>query len=160
MTRTVFRGLSLLFTGLFAGFLLGILVLELSLRGFSGAVYTQTQQVTLVAIPVLASVLLLPAVVTTAVAAVLGLRERGRTFWLTVVGLLLLVTALLVTLIVNVPINLAEAAWSVTTPPSDWATRRDLWQVGHAVRTGAALLAFPTLLGAALLRRADAGGSR
>ncbi|MFP3466754.1 anthrone oxygenase family protein [Leifsonia sp. SIMBA_070] len=160
MIATILRALSLLFTGLFAGFLLGILVLELSLRGFSGTVYIQTQQVALVAIPALASVLLLPAIVTTGLVVVMTLRRRGRAFWLTAVALLLLIAALLVTLIVNVPINLAEGAWSVTSPPTDWAARRDLWQVGHVVRTGAALLAFGALIWAALLRRPAVRGRR
>jgi uncharacterized membrane protein len=153
MTRLTFRGLSLVFTGLFAGFLLGILVLELSLRSFDGGVYTQVQQVALVALPALASVLLLPAIITTGVVAVLAFRERGREFWLCVVALLLLVVALLITLIVNVPINLAEGSWSVSSPPLDWAQRRDLWQIGHAVRTGAALGAFLLLALSALTIR-------
>jgi hypothetical protein len=36
---------SLLFAGLFSGFLLGVLVLEASLRGYDGSVYTQVRRV-------------------------------------------------------------------------------------------------------------------
>ncbi len=159
MIRVVLRFVSLLFTGLFAGFLLGILVLELSLRGFDGSVYAQTQQVTLVAIPVLATVLLFPAIISTAVVTVLSIRHRGRLLWLTLVALGLLLVALVVTLAVNVPINLAEGGWSVLSPPADWAGTRDRWQIGHAVRTAAAILAFGALASVALGSRTPARAS-
>ncbi|MEU4468037.1 hypothetical protein AB0G20_30885 [Streptomyces sp. NPDC024017] len=41
------RFVSLVFTGLFAGFLTSVLVLELSLRGFDSTVYTQVRLVEL-----------------------------------------------------------------------------------------------------------------
>lgn len=153
MIRPVVHGASLLFAGLFAGFLLGVLVFELSLRGFDAGVYTQTQQVTLIALPALAAALLLPAIAGTATVTAQAWRERGAARLLPAIALLLLVAALLVTMIVNIPINLAEAQWSVDSPPHDWATRRDLWQIGHAVRTAAAALAFAALIGATLVRR-------
>jgi len=40
----------------------------------------------------------------------------------------------------------------VQSPPADWASVRDRWQLGHLVRTIAALLAFASLIGAALTR--------
>ncbi|MGO4472067.1 hypothetical protein AB4Y95_09075 [Arthrobacter sp. M-10] len=46
--QSVVRIAGLVFVGLFAGFLTGILVLELSLRQFSSTVYAQLQQVALV----------------------------------------------------------------------------------------------------------------
>jgi len=153
MIRSVLRFISLAFTGLFAGFLVGILVFELSLRRFDGSVYAQTQQVTLVALPVLASVLLIPAIITTGALAASALRMPDRAFWLTVVAFAMLLIAFVVTLAVNVPINLAEGDWSVTSPPADWAAARDRWQIGHAVRTIAALAAFCLLAAAALARR-------
>ena len=154
MTRTALRFTSPLFTGLFAGFLLGILVLELSLRGFDGTVYAQVQQVALVALPVLATVLLFPAILCTVALVAIGLRRRDASFWLAAVALVLLLVALIVTLTVNVPINLAEGGWSVTSPPADWAAQRDRWQLGHAVRTVCAVLALCSLLAAGLRPRA------
>ena len=61
MTRVV-RGVSLLFSGLFAGFLLCVLVLENSLRGFDASVYTQVRLVELDRLDTLASVTLIPAI--------------------------------------------------------------------------------------------------
>ena len=160
MISTVVRLIGLVFTGLFAGFLLGVLVLELSLRSFDGSVYTQTQQITLLALPALATVLLFPAIIATAILTALHARTRDRVFWLAVAALTLLGVALVVTLSVNVPINLAEAGWAVSSPPADWAATRDRWQVGHAVRTGAALVAFGSLALAAPGLRAVAGPPR
>lgn len=145
MIRALPRFVGLVFTGLFAGFLVGVLVFELSLRRFDGSVYAQTQQVTLVALPVLATVLLFPAIIGTGILAALSARLRDQTFWLAVTALTLLLVALVVTLVVNVPVNLAEGGWSTSSPPADWADVRDRWQIGHAVRTGAALLAFGSL---------------
>lgn len=156
MLQTISRFASLLFAGLFAGFLVCVLVLEVSLRRFDGSVYTQLQQVALIGLPILASVLLLPALAATGFQVIVGVRSRERTFWLTAVALALLLVALVTTLVVNVPINLAEGGWSVQAPPADWVGLRDRWQVGHAIRTGAALLAFGAL-GIAAYRRPIAG---
>jgi uncharacterized membrane protein len=146
MIRSVARIVSLLFTGLFAGFLVGILVFELSLRRFDGSVYAQTQQVTLIGIPILAGALLFPALVSSGVSAALDIRSRGTAFWLGLLAFALLLTALVVTVTVNVPINLAEGGWSAANPPADWASTRDRWQFGHAVRTAAAVIAFVALV--------------
>lgn len=72
---TVARGVSLLFAGLFAGFLLAVLVLETSLRAFEASVYTQVRQVELDRLDALASATLLPALAAT---VVLVVAERGR----------------------------------------------------------------------------------
>jgi uncharacterized membrane protein len=161
MNRSAIQGAArvagLLFVGLFAGFLAGVLVLELSLRQFDASVYTQFQQVALVGLPILASVLLLPALIATAVQAILALKTKGRTFWLTAGALALLLLALVITLVVNVPINLDEGGWNIQSPPADWAAVRDRWQVGHAVRTSAALLAFAALAFAFVQPMADPG---
>ncbi|WP_223692160.1 anthrone oxygenase family protein [Leifsonia poae] len=160
MIRPVLRFLSDGFTGLFAGFLVGVLVFELSLRRFDGSVYAQTQQVTLIALPVLASALLIPAIITTGALVALQLRVKDLRFWLTLGALVLLLVALVVTLVVNVPINLAEGGWSVSSPPHDWAATRDRWQIGHAVRTVAAVLAFGLLGVVAQLPRPAAASTR
>ncbi|WP_052763170.1 hypothetical protein [Jiangella alkaliphila] len=67
--------MSLLFAGLFAGFLLAVLVLETSLRAFDASVYTQVRQVELDRLDALASATLLPALAAT---VVLVVAERGR----------------------------------------------------------------------------------
>ena len=147
----VVRGVSLLFSGLFAGFLVCVLVLENSLRGFDASVYTQVRLVELDSLDTLASVTLIPAIVTT---VVLAIRSRGTDRRLVLVAVALLLIVFATTLAINLPINSDQASWSVQNPPADWADVRDHWQVAHLIRTVAALLAFGSLIASALTHRA------
>jgi hypothetical protein len=153
------RAVSLLFTGLFAGFLLGVLVLENSLRAYDGSVYTQVRKVELDSLDTLASVTLIPALVSTLVIAVLAIRARGNDRWLPVAALGLLLVVFATTLAINLPINGDQADWSVHAPPSDWADVRDRWQLAHLVRTVSAVLAFCSLAVAAIIRTVPTGRS-
>jgi uncharacterized membrane protein len=129
-----------------------VLVLELSLRYYGAAVYTQVRQVELDSLDTLASVTLIPALVSTLIVAVLAIRARGNERWLVLAGFALLVVVFATTLAVNLPINGDQADWSVQTPPADWASVRDRWQVAHAIRTVAAVAAFGSLIGATIAR--------
>jgi uncharacterized membrane protein len=146
MTRYA-RFASLLFAGLFAGFLTAVLVLELSLRSFDGTVYTQVRLVELDSLDMLAVATLLPALIATAVLVYRTFRTNTR--WLTVAALALLVLIFGLTLAVNLPINADQVDWNPQSPPSDWTAVRDRWQTAHAVRTTAAVLAFVVLVLAA-----------
>jgi hypothetical protein len=147
------RAASLLFTGLFTGFLLAVLVLENSLRGYGAAVYTQVRQVELDSLDKLASVTLIPAIITTVVVAI---RARGNDRRLVLAAVALLVLVFATTLAINLPINGDQAGWSVQSPPADWASVRDRWQLGHLVRTLAATLAFVSLTTATLTHHSAA----
>jgi uncharacterized membrane protein len=142
MTRFV-RSASLLFSGVFAGFLVCVLVLENSLRGFDASVYTQTRLVELDSLDKLASATLIPAMITT---VLLAIRARGNDRRVVLVAVALLVIVFATTLAINLPINSDQAAWSVQNPPSDWASVRDRWQIAHTIRTVAAVLAFGLLI--------------
>ena len=156
----VVRAASLLFTGLFAGFLLGVLVLEKSLRGYDASIYTQVRQVELDSLDTLASVTLIPALVSTLVVAVLAIRARGNDRWLLVAAFGLLVVVFVTSLAINLPINGDQADWSVQAPPSDWADVRDRWQLAHVLRTVSAVRAFCSLTVAAIVRTTRTTGGR
>jgi len=141
--RAIARTASIGFSGLFAGFLLGVLVLELSLRDFSGSTYAQVREVELVGLDRLATATLLPALVATLCVVLVSRRQPGLSRSL--VPLLLLVAVFVLSLTVNVPINQDQLDWNVDAPPADWADDRDRWQVAHAARTLAAVLAFALL---------------
>lgn len=138
----------LLFAGLFAGFLAAVLVLELSLRGFGSTVYTQVRLVELDSLDRLAVATLVPALIATAVLVYRTFRTNTR--WWSVAALALLLFILVLTLAVNLPINSDQLGWDVQSPPSDWESVRDRWQIAHAVRTVAASGAFIALALAAL----------
>ncbi|MFJ6568725.1 anthrone oxygenase family protein [Streptomyces sp. NPDC091292] len=136
-----------LFSGLFAGFLVAVLVLELSLRSFDRHVYTQVRHVELDSLDKLAAVTLLPALIATALLVGARMFKAGeRTPWSALTALVLLVGVLVLTLVVNMPVNSDQLDWTVQAPPADWATVRDRWQIAHGVRTGAAVLAFGALI--------------
>lgn len=148
------RFASLLFSGLFAGFLVGVLVLELAMRRFDANVYTQVRHVELVGLDTLAAATLLPALATTAFLLIADRRNR-RTARLTLTALILLALALTISFLVNVPINGEQLTWVVQTPPAHWASTRDRWQLSHILRTAAAVLAFGCLCAAALVNDTD-----
>jgi uncharacterized membrane protein len=150
VVMNIVRFAGLLFGGLFAGFLVAVLVIELTLRRFDASVYTQVRHVELVRLDDLAAATLVPALVAAALLVIVAARRRGRTLWLALTALVLLVAVFVMSLLVNVPINTQQLAWSVQAPPADWASVRDRWQIAHAVRTAAALLAFGCLSAAAM----------
>jgi uncharacterized membrane protein len=141
---------SVLFSGLFAGFLVAVLVLEFSLRRFPASVYTQVRQVELAHLDDLATVLLPTALLATATLVVVTIARPGRTRWLALTALVLLLATFIISLLVSVPINTDQQGWSVLAPPSDWARVRDRWQIAHLVRTTTAVCAFITLVAAAI----------
>jgi hypothetical protein len=147
----ILRLVGLVFSGLFAGFLVAVLVLENSLRSFDGSVYTQVRQVELDGLDRLAVATLIPAAIATAVLVVRASRNRR----LAIGALVLMVAIIVLTVAVKLQINADQLDWSVRTPPGDWADVRDRWQLAHAVRTVAAVLAFGLLAAAATLGREE-----
>jgi uncharacterized membrane protein len=145
MPVIIVRFVSLLFGGLFTGFLLTVLVLESTLRTVDASTYTQVRQVELARLDDLAFATLVPTLIATAVLVFLAARNRQPVFWLMLTALLLLVTVFVTTLVFNVPINTDQLTWNVESPPADWAQVRARWQFAHTVRTGAAVLAFGCL---------------
>lgn len=149
----VARAVSVVFGGVFAGFMITILVLELSLRKFDASIYTQVRMVELVRMDTLATATLIPTIIATAVVIAVGLKWGRPGLALSSVALGLLLVVLVTTVVVNLPINSDQLDWSVSRPPSDWASDRDRWQVAHAVRTVAAGLAFLCLVFSAGVHR-------
>src|SRR5215475_3317524 len=116
---SVLRFANLVFAGVFAGFLVAALVVELTLRSYGASVYVQVRHVELAHLDELASATLLPALVTAVVLTVVTFRTRGREQWLTLAALALLVVVFVTTLSVNLPINHDQLQWNVQSPPSD-----------------------------------------
>ena len=147
------RVASLALGGIFTGFLVTVMVLELSLRDVGASAYTQVRQVELDRLDTLATVTLLPTAVAVIVLVVAGLRRARPGLGLHSVALLLLLVVFMVTVVINLPINADQRDWSIASPPSDWAGDRDRWQVAHAVRTAAAVLAYGCLVVASGVHR-------
>ncbi|MGY2093475.1 anthrone oxygenase family protein [Nocardia gipuzkoensis] len=127
-----------------------VLVLELSLRGFDASVYTQVRLVELEWLDTLATATLLPAIAATAVVVIRAYRRHsGGVIWATVT-LVLLVSIVALTIMVNLPINAQQLDWVAGAPPRDWAQVRNRWQIAHLMRTVAAVAAFTCLINFAM----------
>ena len=109
------RGVSLVFSERLRRFLLGVLVLENSLRGYGADVYTQVRHVGLDSLDTLATATLIPALITTAILIVRAPGQRR----LPLVALILLSVVLGTSIAVNLPINADQAGWAVQNPPAD-----------------------------------------
>lgn len=142
---------AMLFSGLFAGFLTTVLILEASLRDAGPSVYTQVRLIELEHLDDLATALLVPAILSAATMTAIAFVGRGRrNQWTILTALLLLLVTLAISATISVPINTAQLGWSVSSPPGDWSSVRDRWQLAHVARTATAVLAFILLTAAAL----------
>lgn len=160
MTMQITRLVGLVFSGLFAGFLVAVLVLENSLRSFDGTDYTQIRQAELEDLDRLAAATLIPATIATVILVIFYFQTRSRSRWLALAAVTLMAAVFVVTLTVNLPINGDQLDWSAHAPPADWADVRDRWQIAHAVRTVAAGVAFGLLAMAASARPRVPGQTR
>jgi uncharacterized membrane protein len=100
--------------------------------------------------------ILFPAALLSTIGVLIGLfRQRsgkplGGAFQLSVAGFVLFVTALVITLRVNVPIDYKVQPWTVSTLPANWQDIRDRWQLYHALRTFASLGGLALILAGAM----------
>lgn len=77
-------------------------------------------------------------------------RQRPDTFFLNLAGLGLFIIALLVTLMVEVPIDKQIRTWTAATLPANWEQLRGRWNTFHVVRTFASVAGLFLLLVAAI----------
>jgi hypothetical protein len=136
---------AVLFSGMFAGFLITVMVVEATLRSYGAGVYTQVRLIELGHLDELATALLLPSILAAVVLTVTVIRRPGSGRWLTLTAVALLMVTLLISVVISVPINTDQLSWTVSSPPGDWSSIRDRWQLAHAARTTTAALAFALL---------------
>lgn len=140
---TIVRYASLLCAGVFAGVALTVLIVELALRRLGGPEYVQVRHAEFDFFVWFVGVIFVPALI--AVVLLVILTRHGPAFRPAAVALVLLVLALVITFVINGPINVEQLGWDAGVPPADWASVRDRWQVAHAARTIASVLALGAL---------------
>ena len=69
-------------------------------------------------------------------------QKRTTGFYAGVLSLILLITVLLITLLVLVPIDNAIKDWTTATIPQDFTEIRHKWKSYHAIRTFLSLVSF------------------
>lgn len=140
------RTLAVLATGLLAGAVLAVLLVQRPL-GSSAGLYVAFRQ----AVDPIYTAVLAPLGVIGLGAAVVALvtgwsQVRARTLTLLAAGCLAL--GLAITVLVHFPINAEIATWSAAAPPPDWEQLHERWGLAHALRSSLAVAAFGLLLGA------------
>jgi len=71
--------------------------------------------------------------------------KKSPGFFLNVAACLLIIVTLLITLLVEVPIDNQIKTWTAETIPSDWGAIRERWQYFHTARTFVSLASFGSL---------------
>jgi uncharacterized membrane protein len=81
-------------------------------------------------------------------------RRAAALLWL-LAGFLLMVAVLVVTLLVEVPIDNQIKTWTVATLPGDWRSIQSRWELFHTIRTFLSIAAVVavTISGASAARR-------
>ena len=69
-------------------------------------------------------------------------QKRSAGFYLQAIALILLIGALLITLIVEVPIDNQIKEWTSQTTPPDWEAIRNRWEFFHTMRTFISMASF------------------
>jgi Domain of unknown function (DUF1772) len=80
-------------------------------------------------------------------------RRRPKAFYATMIGLMLFVVALLITLLVEVPLDLRFEGWTLATLPADWQQLRDRWEWWHFIRSWVSVAGLGFMLVGALFWR-------
>ncbi|MGE4055712.1 MAG: anthrone oxygenase family protein [Vicinamibacterales bacterium] len=103
--------------------------------------------------------ILLPASILSAVPIMYVLYRRGESsaFVLATIAVALMLAALTVTLLVNVPLDDRFAVWTIATLPPDWRVSRDRWEFYHGVRTLLSVASLSSLVGSVLVSRDPSG---
>ena len=135
MTVEIVQFVALVLTALSMSVHFGTWLTERPIRRTqSGALFTEVHQgrdqVAARVMPILGNA----AIIFLALGAFFA-REVPRAFTLSLAGLVLVVSNMLVTLIVNVPINRKVQTWKPDSPPDEWKSLRDQWERFHSIRT-------------------------
>jgi uncharacterized membrane protein len=148
------RRASLLCGGTLAGVAVTVLFLELALRRVDGPEYVRVRQAEFDYFTWFIGAIFTSTIVAVVVLVVHARRTHSPTLRPAVVALVLLLLSLVITLVINGPINVEQLGWNAQAPPPDWASVRDRWQIAHAVRTVAIVIGLG-YLGAAVMTGKD-----
>ncbi|WP_043097016.1 anthrone oxygenase family protein [Kallotenue papyrolyticum] len=141
-----------LVTGVFWGTWLG---LSRSMAALSPQTFVEVGHVMIANLGPVMAILMPLALLSTIPVLWLQARWRSRILYATLAGLALFVVALLITLIVEVPIDNQIRAWTVATLPADWQALRDRWEVFHELRSWASVVGLALIVGGALFERSS-----
>jgi hypothetical protein len=139
-----------LITGVFWGTWLG---LSRSMTSLSRQTFVEVGHAMIGNLGTIMAILMPAAMLATLPVLYLLYREQVKAFYVTLAGFMLFVVALLITLLVEVPLDLQFAQWTVDTLPANWQQLRDRWELFHFLRSWIALFGLGFVLAGALFWR-------
>ena len=126
--------------------------LSRSISSLSAATYLEVGQTMIRNIAGPARVLFPLALLSTLiVTAMLWPQRRSIAFWLAASSVILFLGTLIITLLVEVPIDNDTKTWTVATLPANWQAIRDRWELHHAIRSFLALGSLAALVASSLV---------
>ena len=139
-----------LVTGVFWGSWLG---LSRSMNSLSQTTFLEVAHAMIRNLGTIMAILMPAAMLATLPVLYLLYRRRSKAFYPTLAGLLLFVVALLITLLVEVPLDIEFEKWTLATMPADWQQLRARWEWWHVVRSWISVFGLALLLAGALFWR-------
>lgn len=139
-----------LITGVFWGTWLG---LSRSMASLSAETFIEVGHAMIRNLGTIMAILMPAAILATLPVLYLLYRRRPRGFYLTLVGFVLFVVALLITLLVEVPLDLQFEQWTVATLPANWQQLRDRWEWFHFIRSWVSVAGLALVLAGAFFSR-------
>lgn len=139
-----------LVTGVFWGTWLG---LSRSMTSLSRETFLEVAHAMIGNLGTIMAILMPAAMLATLPVLYLLYRRRSKAFYPTLAGFVLFVVALLITLLVEVPLDFEFQRWTVTTPPANWQQLRERWEWWHVVRSWASVAGLALVLAGALFWR-------
>ena len=139
-----------LITGVFWGTWLG---LSRSMTSLSPQTFVEVGHTMIGNLGTIMAILMPAAMLATLPVLYLLYRTQVKAFYVTLAGFLLFVVALLITLLVQVPLDLQFAQWTVDTLPANWQQLRNRWEWFHFLRSWVALFGLALVLAGALFWR-------
>lgn len=139
-----------LVTGVFWGTWLG---LSRSMTSLSTDTFLEVAHAMIGNLGTIMAILMPAAMVSTLPVLYLLSRRRPKAFYATLAGLMLFVVALLITLLVEVPLDMKFEQWTIATLPANWQQLRNQWEFWHVVRSWVSVAGLALLLAGALLWR-------
>ena len=146
--------LSALVTGVFWGTWLG---LSRSMASLTPETFLTIGHTMIGNLGLIMAILMPAAILATLPVLFLLYRRQSWALYPTLAGFALFVIALVVTLIVEVPIDNQIETWTVASLPANWQQLRDRWELFHAIRTWVSVIGLALLILGALLVDDNAG---
>jgi hypothetical protein len=155
MALNLFRFLQLLTAGLYTGLLfadrIGVTPVRPQLPASAFVLYQQQLHIRFA---ILMPILLLVSLLSGLISLFLLRRDyRNKIFIFTILATLATLFVIVLTRLVNVPINEALMTWQVSSPPANVMELWAPWEKAHTVRTIVSLLGFSSLILAVLNHR-------